>query len=87
MQDELIIKAAALARSNPAGYRDFLFALHEEAQAQMAKAVSAAPDQIIKMCGAAQAYTVILDAFTDAIKSADQIMVRREAAEARKQRK
>lgn len=85
MQDELVLRTAVLARSNPAGFNDFLQAFYGETQEQMAKAVNASPDMLAKACGMAQAYTVLLKAFTDATADADKIMKRREEAEARKQ--
>lgn len=87
MQNNLIMKIAALHRSNPAVFHEFLQAFYEDTTEMAVKAISAPPDQLAKMCGMAQAHTILLKEFTDALVNADKIKTQLEAQEARKQRK
>lgn len=70
---ELIIKAAALARSAPQAWSEFILAMNKFATAGAMLCVASPPDQLQRMQGRAQQCAEITTLFEDAVKSADRI--------------
>lgn len=70
---ELIVKAAGLARAAPQAWSEFILAMNKFATAGAMLCVASPPEQLQRMQGRAQQCAEITTLFEDAVKSADRV--------------
>ena len=70
---ELILKAAALARSAPEDWKQFVGALSAYTDVQISNCISSPLEALPQNQGRAQACVAILRSFRECLKTADQI--------------